>query len=82
MLATARVTSKGQLTIPALFRKRLNCQVVELEERDGEVIIRPVRSVAGALADYAGKIDNKSYAEIRDAAWKEAMHEKRLASGR
>ena len=82
MAITAKVTSKGQITIPSRLRKRLDSRIVELEEQDGAVIIRPVRSVAGALSKYAGKGEEKSFSEIREEAWSEVMREKRLAPRR
>ncbi|MBI1920422.1 MAG: AbrB/MazE/SpoVT family DNA-binding domain-containing protein [Geobacter sp.] len=78
-MLTAKITSKGQITIPAKLRKSLNTQVVELEERDGEIVIRPVRSVAGALKKYAAKGKGKTFEEIREKSWEEATREKRLA---
>ncbi|MFQ3476425.1 AbrB/MazE/SpoVT family DNA-binding domain-containing protein [Halonotius sp. F2-221B] len=58
---TVAVTSKGQATIPKAFREKLHIETpgrVRFVERDGEVIIRPVKrpsELRGALADEAGE---------------------------
>jgi len=66
-MATATITSKGQITIPKAIRDRRPGRVVEFLVRDGEVILRPVESVGGSLAEYA-----PSYLpleQVRDAVW-------------
>lgn len=46
-MATATVTSKGQITIPAETRERLRLKVGSkidfVENRDGEIVLRPRR---------------------------------------
>jgi antitoxin PrlF len=46
-MATATVTSKGQVTIPAAVRKRLRLRAGSkidfVENKDGETVIRPKR---------------------------------------
>ena len=69
MAFTATITSKGQITIPREARKVLDSTTVEIEVLDGELRLRPVRSVAGALAAFAGPTE--SLAEIRDKVWSE-----------
>ena len=49
MRESAVVSSRGQITLPAGFRKRLGIEpggVVILEERDGELVIKPAAVVA------------------------------------
>ena len=48
-MSKARISSKGQVTIPRRFRERMQLtdqQQVEMEQlEDGAVIIRPIRSI-------------------------------------
>ncbi|MHB8976180.1 MAG: AbrB/MazE/SpoVT family DNA-binding domain-containing protein [Trichloromonadaceae bacterium] len=49
MRENAVVSSRGQITLPAGIRKRLGIKpgaVVILEDRDGELVIRPAAVVA------------------------------------
>lgn len=49
MRESAVVSSRGQITLPAGIRKRLGIEpggVVILEERDGELMIKPAAVVA------------------------------------
>ena len=65
----AKITSKGQITIPKDIRARLNTDVVEFEVKNGEILLRPVRSVSGSLSSFA-----KGYIpldRIRDQVWQE-----------
>lgn len=54
-MATASLTSKGQLTVPISIRKKLGLhtgsQVLFLEREDGEVVIRAKK---GNLMDFYG----------------------------
>lgn len=74
MTVTAKITSKGQLTIPRDARMALKTNTVEVEIQGDTVILRPVKSVAGALAGYArGK---ETFAEVRAKVWQEVADEK------
>jgi len=75
MTTTAKITSKGQLTLPREARKRLGTDTVEIEVIGDEVHLRPVRSVAGALSEYSGK--KAPLKEIRQKVWDEVAHEKK-----
>lgn len=49
MKENAVVSSRGQITLPAGFRKRLGIKpggVVILEDRDGELVVKPAAVVA------------------------------------
>ncbi|NPB08713.1 MAG: AbrB/MazE/SpoVT family DNA-binding domain-containing protein, partial [Thermodesulfobacteria bacterium] len=46
---TAKITSKGQVTIPASLRKRLGSDLVEIEMVGDKIIMRPIRKPGGAL---------------------------------
>ncbi len=73
MSVTAKVTSKGQITLPKSAREALGSDVVEIEIEQGKVLLRPVRSVAGALRDYAREA--KPLREIRDEVWEEVARD-------
>ena len=75
MTVTAKITSKGQLTLPQHVRKVLRTDTVEIDVVDGKLLLTPVRSVAGALAKYAA--GEKPLAEIRDKVWQEVANGKK-----
>ena len=52
---TARITKKGQVTIPAEFRKRLNSNIVKIEMEGDRIIIKPYRRLGGIFHRYAIK---------------------------
>jgi len=48
-MATARVSSRGQITLPAELRRELGIALssaVEVDGRDGVIVIRPLRSIS------------------------------------
>jgi len=70
MRENAVVSSRGQITLPAGIRKRLGIKsggVVILEDRDGELVIKPAAVVAV-----------ESYSDRQIAEWDK---EDRLAPG-
>jgi AbrB family looped-hinge helix DNA binding protein len=69
---TAKVTSKGQVTIPKEIRDRLDSEVIEFEIEGDRVIIRPVRKIAGVLKRYA----NSDMISREDSAWERALKNK------
>jgi AbrB family looped-hinge helix DNA binding protein len=74
MALTAKITSKGQVTIPKRVRDVLESNTVEFIISDDTVIVRPVRSVGGALAKYAAK--HVPLKEVRNKVWKQVADEK------
>ena len=75
MPTTAKITKKGQVTIPREIRKRLDSDVIEFTILEGRIVLKPVKSVAGSLNSYAmGKV--VSYEEVREKAWEEAVRER------
>jgi bifunctional DNA-binding transcriptional regulator/antitoxin component of YhaV-PrlF toxin-antitoxin module len=78
MNAIATITSRGQVTFPRKVREALNSRLIEFDIRDGVVLVRPVRSVAGGLAAYARK--SPPLSEVRNRVWKEVADAK--AKGR
>ncbi len=50
-----KITRKGQITIPAIYRKKLNHDLVEIHIENDRLIIRPVQDLGGIFNDYAIK---------------------------
>jgi AbrB family looped-hinge helix DNA binding protein len=69
MTVTATITSKGQLTLPRDVRRVLNTTTVVIEVEGEKVVLRPARSVAGALAKYGGP--STPLREVREKVWGE-----------
>jgi bifunctional DNA-binding transcriptional regulator/antitoxin component of YhaV-PrlF toxin-antitoxin module len=74
MAMTAKITSKGQVTIPRKIRDVLKSNTIEFEVINGSVVVRPVSSVGGSLSAYAK--GHKTIREIRDKVWEEVVHAK------
>jgi bifunctional DNA-binding transcriptional regulator/antitoxin component of YhaV-PrlF toxin-antitoxin module len=74
-MTTAKITSKGQLTLPREALKRLVTDTVEIELFGDEVRLRPVWSVAGVLRGYGGK--KAVLKDIRNKVREEAAKEKK-----
>ncbi|HBE44232.1 MAG TPA: AbrB family transcriptional regulator [Deltaproteobacteria bacterium] len=74
MAITARITSKGQVTIPKKIRHILQGDVVEFEVLEGKVMLKPVASVGGSLSKYA--VGLQPIAEVRKKVWGEVAHDK------
>ena len=66
-MATATITSKGQITIPKAVRNQIPGRVVEFVVREGEILLRPVESAAGTLAEYAPTY--VALETVREAVW-------------
>lgn len=62
MHKVAKISSKGQITLPKAVRDRLGSNLVRLVSDDTGVRIEPVRDVAGSLRRYA-----KAYVTIEEA---------------
>ena len=65
---TIKITGRGQITIPNSIRKILKSNLVVFETHDNQIILKPVKNVAGALKNY-----NKDYGtfdQVREKAWK------------
>lgn len=78
MAFAATITSKGQVTIPRAARKVLNTSIVEFEIQGDLVILRPVKSVAGALAMYAEGVEPLPFDKVREKVWAEVASDKKL----
>ena len=69
MTVTATITSKGQLTLPRAVRRVLNSTTVVVEVVGETVVLRPARSVSGALTRYAGP--RRPLRDVRERVWGE-----------
>jgi len=67
MSSVAKITSKGQVTIPKEIRKLLNSDLVEFAIVGEDIVMRPVKSVGGSLSKYAKKYTSLN--QIRDKVW-------------
>lgn len=74
MAYTAKITSKGQVTIPKRIRETLKGDVVEFQVTKGKVVLKAVKSVGGALRAYSK--EPAAFSEIREKVWKEVVDEK------
>ena len=78
-MATATVTTKGQIVIPSKIRKRMNLKKgtkIYFEEKDNELILKPVtndyfKKLAGIL-ETKGKLSKKLLEERAKDKEKEA----------
>ena len=50
-----KITKKGQITVPAEYRKKLKNNVVEVYIEDEKLVIKPVQELGGILHQYAIK---------------------------
>jgi AbrB family looped-hinge helix DNA binding protein len=71
---TAKITRKGQVTIPKEMREVLRSDVVEFEASGEGVLIRPVKSVGGSLKAYAKK--PVPFSAVREKVWREVAAER------
>ena len=74
IVKTAKVSSKGQITLPRDVRKALGTDHVRIVSEQGSVRIGPVNDVAGSLAHYARK--RVPFRVARDKAWETVVREK------
>jgi len=61
-MAVVKITSKGQITIPAPFRKRLKTDLVSVEMEGDKIVIKPISGIGGIFKKFA--IKGKSPEEI------------------
>lgn len=65
----AKISSKGQVTLPRQVRQALGSNIVEFDIVDQKVVLMPVKSVAGSLSQYAA--GETPLAEVREKVWQE-----------
>ncbi len=72
---SAKITSKGQVTIPKEIRKNFNSDVIEFIRTEQGIMIRSVESVEGILADYGKKI--VPLKDVREKVWGSVARDKK-----
>ena len=73
MEVMAKITSKGQVTIPKKMRDMLGSDVVRFRIENEKIVLEPVRDLGGVFKRYAkGLIPFK---EEREIAWEKVTHE-------
>lgn len=73
--STAKVTSKGQITIPREVRELLGIQtgsIILFEQEEERVVIHPARTIRDYKGHLKGKVKGADFNEIRRAT-KEAV---------
>ena len=73
MEAFAKISSKGQVTIPKIIREKLKSDIICFKVKNGEIIIESVKDVGGSLKKYASK--KISHEKEREIAWSKIANE-------
>jgi AbrB family looped-hinge helix DNA binding protein len=71
MISVAKMTSKGQVTIPKEIREFLSAQagtLVVFEREDDRIVIRPHKTLRDYRGVLKGRGKSRSFDEIRRAA--------------
>jgi AbrB family looped-hinge helix DNA binding protein len=76
LVKTAKVSSKGQITLPREVRKALGTDHVRIIYSGGAVRIEAVNDVAGSLAHYAKDKKKIRFRVARERAWEAVVREK------
>ena len=75
---TAKISRKGQITLPEPVRTALNSDLVRIVMEDDTIRIEPVKDLAGSLKRYARQYIPPQTA--REQAWSEVIGEKHSRS--
>ena len=71
---TAKLTQKGQITLPKKVRDFLGSNVIKVVIENGQVRLEPLKDLAGSLNQYAKEYI--PFEEARERAWKAEFNEK------
>jgi AbrB family looped-hinge helix DNA binding protein len=75
--SAAKITRKGQVTIPKEIRRAIKTNAVYFELKGEDVLMKPVPDASGSLKEYAGRVQTKaSMSKLKEIAWEEAIREK------
>ena len=72
--STAKLSSKGQLTLPKCARDSLGTEYVHIIVDENGIRLEPVADLAASLRGYARSNSNPK--KTREKAWEEAVNEK------
>jgi AbrB family looped-hinge helix DNA binding protein len=75
--SSAKISSKGQITLPAAMRRQLGSDRVRITQEGQRLIIEPDQGLYGALSRYAKPGVVPDFEQERDAAWDAAIQEDR-----
>lgn len=84
MVVTAKITSKGQITLPKEVRKLLDVgtgSVVLFEKEDDKIVIKPAKTLRDLKGVLRGKVVAADFDEIRKKA-KEYIGKKAAIGGK
>ena len=76
VVKTAKVSSKGQITLPRAVRAALGTDHVRIVYASGEVRIEPVNDLSGSLAHYGKGRKRIPFRVAREQAWEAVVREK------
>lgn len=76
MVKTAKVSSKGQITLPREVRIALGTDHVRIVFEDGRVQIEPSPDPAGSLRHYARGKRKIPFKQEREQAWEAHVRDK------
>jgi len=76
VVKTAKISSRGQITLPRDVRKALGTDYVRIVSEQGSVRIEPVNDVAGSLAHYAKGRKRVPFRVAREQAWEAHVRDK------
>ncbi len=71
MVVTAKITSKGQITLPKEVRRALNAEagsVIVFEKEDEKIVIRPRKTLLNYRGYLKGRKKPASFEEMRERA--------------
>lgn len=71
MKTIAKITRKGQVTIPKKIRELLGSDIIEFKVHRNDIIIKPVKSIGGSLHKYSKRY--VPFEDIRDTVWDEVV---------